>query len=319
MAKIETILGPIKPEELGVTDMHNHLIREGGMEVVQDRDFLINDVEKSIVEAKDFHDAGGNSIVDMDPIGCGRSIAKMLKIAKQVPVHIIQTTGFHQSALYISSLWWANRYTIDEVADLFAKEVLEGIDINDYTGPIVNRSTSKAGVIKAGTGYANIKPSEEKVLRAVARAHLKTGAPISTHTSQGSMGVEQCKILKEEGADLSHVIIGHLDLNPDPENHIEIASMGANVQYDSWYRVKYHGATAHNTIELITKLIDAGHGKQIVLGGDHGRASYLKAYGGGPGIASTLRKLVPRLKGVIGEKAVDDILVNNPKRILTFK
>src|SRR3546814_3851803 len=67
------------------------------------------------------------------------------------------------------------------------------------------------------TGLEEITPHEEKCLRAVARAHRRTGLAISTHTTHGTMGLEQLDILAEEGADLDRVVIGHMDIQPDPD------------------------------------------------------------------------------------------------------
>ncbi len=48
------------------------------------------------------------------------------------------------------------------------------------------------------------------MLRAVAQAHRQTGVPISTHThARSRRGLEQQRIFREEGVDLSRVVIGH--------------------------------------------------------------------------------------------------------------
>src|SRR3546814_17173324 len=69
-------------------------------------------------------------------------------------------------------------------------------------------------------------------LRAVARAHRRTGLAISTHTTHGTMGLEQLDILAEEGADLDRVVIGHMDIQPDPDYVRQVLASGASVAFD---------------------------------------------------------------------------------------
>jgi len=315
--KIQSVLGPVPPEKLGITDMHEHLIRVGGMEVLKDRDMLLNNVEKAIEEIRYFHKAGGNTIVDMDPIGCGRDINRILEVARSVPVNIVLTTGFHREKNYEPTRWWVYNYSTNKIADLLIKDITEGVEASDYNGPIVMRTEAKAGIIKAGSGYNHISKVEEKVFRAVAKAHLETGAPISTHTEKGTMALEQVEILNGEGVDPGRLVLGHMDRNPDFEYHKKSAQTGANLQYDGPSRVKYYPDSV--IIDLIIKMVDAGFGKQMVLAGDMARRSYWKSYGGGPGIAYILEKFVPRLREEgLSESVIQNILVNNPRRILSF-
>ena len=92
---IQTILGQIEPEKMGVTDCHEHLIKSGGLEVLlKGNDYLLDDIEKAILELKLFSKAGGKTIVEMGSINQGRDIEKLLTIAKQVPVNISQQRVF---------------------------------------------------------------------------------------------------------------------------------------------------------------------------------------------------------------------------------
>ena len=103
MTIIRTIKGDISPDQLGATNMHDHLNREPGtVEVLHDKDFLMNDPQKAAEELADFRDFGGGGFLDAQPIGCGRNITKYLQIADAVPeVPIIATTGFHKSEFYL--------------------------------------------------------------------------------------------------------------------------------------------------------------------------------------------------------------------------
>ena len=299
--------------------MHDHLIREPGtVEVLHDKDFLMNDPVKAAQELADFRDHGGGGFLDAQPIGCGRNIRKYLQIAVEVPeIPIIATTGFHKSEFYLPT-HWVYDYSIHEMIDLLLADIYEGIDIYDYTGPITKRSEAKAGVLKFATSYNVVTATEEKMCRAVARAQKETGFPIITHTQLGTMGHAQVEILKSEKVDLGRVVIGHIDRNPDPYNLISLANEGVNLEFDTPGRIKYHPEST--TIACLRALDDAGFIDQVVLAGDNGRASYLKSYGGGPGFAYILERFIPRLQAEgFSKESIQKMLVDNPRRILAVE
>ena len=318
MAIVRTITGDIAPEKLGATNMHDHLIREAGtVEVLHDKDFLMDDADKAAQELADFRDHGGGGFLDAQPIGCGRNIEKYLYISEKVPeVPIIATTGFHKSEFYLPTHWVFD-YSINEMADLLLADAFEGIEINDYNGPIVKRSAAKPGVLKCATSYNFVTPTEEKMCRAAARAQKETGMTVITHTQMGTMGQAQVDIFKSENVDLDRVVIGHIDRNPDPFNLIELAGQGVYLEFDTPGRIKYQPEST--TIMCLKALEEKGLIDRVVLAGDNGRASYLKSYGGGRGYAYILEFFIPRMrKEGFSEEIIHQILVENPRRILAF-
>lgn len=317
--KIRTVTGDIAPEKLGATNMHEHLIRDAGtVEVLNDEDFLMDNANKAVDELVDFRDHGGGGLLDAQPIGCGRNITKYLYIAGKVPeVPIIATTGFHKSEFYLPT-HWVYDYSIDEMIQLLLADIYESIEINDYNGPLIKRSHAKAGVLKCATSYQNVTPTEEKMCRAAARVQKETGLALITHTEHGTMGQAQVDIFKSEGLDLSKVVIGHIDRNPDPFMLLALAKQGVNLEFDTPSRIKYHDESI--TVNCLHALVDAGFADQIVFGGDNGRRSYLKSYGGGPGYAYILEFFIPRLRlEGFSEEVIQKILVENPRRILSFE
>lgn len=314
--KIQTVLGAISPEELGYIDIHDHIARKEGKEVDMGSTFLLQDVDKALKELDMFHKVKGTCVVDAQPIS-GRDIEMLVKIAQKSPVHIIASTGFHVSSNYFNNFW--GRYCdIDEMVHYVVEEVTEGIEINNYEAPMIKRSSAKAGVAKCSTSYQVIKPEEERWIRTVAKAHKKTGIPIITHTDVGTMALELIEILTSEGVDPRNVVIGHIDRNPDLLYHMEVAKTGAVLEYDGPSRTKYH---PDNVISnLIFKMCEKGYEDQIVLSGDMGKRVYHKTYNGGPGLEYNLKTFVPRLrKEGLDEKIIEKILVDTPRRMLTFK
>ncbi len=316
MKTIKTVYGQINPDELGFTDIHNHLWKKGGMEVLEDKDFAIDDIEKSRQELQRYAKAGGKALVDMQPIGLGRGIEELKEIAKDSDVHVIAVTGFHRGKLY-DKAHFVNKYSLDQLVEIVTSEVEKGIEVNDFCGPFTKHSDVLPGLVKAGSSYYQITPLEEKLMKTVARVNLKTDIPIKTHTHVGTMGVEQANLFISQGVEPSKICIGHLDRNADLVYHQQVLKTGVYVQYDCVARVKYHPLS--DTMNLVKALSEQGYENRIMIGGDWGRASYLQAYGGEPGLEFVPKHLPSLMKDYgISDEVIQRIFIENPKEFLAY-
>src|SRR5699024_12279713 len=117
---------------------------------------------------------------------------------------------------------------------------------------------------------------EEKTLRAVARAHHETKAPIHSHTEAGTMALEQIELLKSENINLEYMSFGHMDRNLDPYYHEQVAKTGAFLSFDGISKIKY--AQASDRIKGILELARKDYEDQIHVSGDIDRKSYYKHY-----------------------------------------
>ena len=318
MKYVETVLGKKPISEIGMTDAHDHLIRMGGIEVITNgSNFDMPDEDKAVQELELFKTVKGNTLVEMTPIGSGRSIESLRRVSQKSHVNIISTTGFHKSEFYDKShfLW---KYDVDQLASLEIADVVEGIDIYDYAGPIVKRSQGKAGVIKAACSLQSITSVERKELAAAAIASHETGAPISLHLEKGTMALEAIDLLEENGADPTNVILGHIDRNPDFSYHKKIAERGVYLIYDGAARVKYY--TDEVISELFRKMIKSGYSDQLLIGADLGGKSYFRSYEGGPGLGYNFGVFIPRLiEDGVSENDVRKITIENPGRAFSNK
>ena len=106
----------------------------------------------------------------MDPPNVGRDVKRMVAIAEQLKgkLNIIMATGFHKAAFYDKGSSWLAQVPVNEIVPMLVAEIEEGMDLYNYSGPVVKRGKAKAGIIKAGTGYAAIDRLELKALEAVA-------------------------------------------------------------------------------------------------------------------------------------------------------
>lgn len=322
---VRTVLGDVSPEELGVTDCHDHFIKKGGPEVEEHIDFLMLGVEESKKEFQDFIDYGGKTIVTMDPPNIGRDVKMMLEIAKAFKGkgNILMTTGFHKSKFYDKHSSWLANVPTSDIVKMCVAEIEEGMDIYNYNGPVVKRSKAKAGIIKAGTGYAAIDRLELKALEIAARTSIETGCPILVHTQLGTMAYEAAQHLIDFGADPRKIQLSHLNKNPNKYYYKKIIQeLGVTICFDGPDRVKYYPDST--LAENMKYLIDNGLQKYITLSLDAGRILYQKNYGISKGketygMAYLFTHFIPLLKELgVKQDAIDDILINNPREILTF-
>lgn len=315
MTLIETTLGALAPDTLGWINAHDHVIMDGGYTVVKTPDFKLDSVEKAVEEMGYWQRAGGGAIVDAQPFGCGRNVRKLIEVSQATGLPIIVPTGFQSKDFYLPD-HWQFKYDEDIIAELLYQEVVQGVDLNGYESPIVERSSVKAGFIKVAGGYQVVNEHTRRHIRSAGQVHQKTGVPILVHTDTGTAADILLDLLEEVGIPPSSVMICHIDRNPDPYLHLELARRGAFLQYDTPSRIKYQ--PEHLGIGLMRTLFDAGLGTQILLGGDMARRSYWHAYGGGPGFDYLLAKFTPRLRAEgFTEIELNMIWHDNPVRWLS--
>jgi 5-phospho-D-xylono-1,4-lactonase len=309
---VETTLGAVPAEGLGRVDAHDHVIIDGGWTVVKEPDFRLDSVEKAVEEVGRWREAGGGAIVDTMPFGCGRNVEKLVAVSEATGVPIIVPTGFQKSSYYLPD-HWQHRYDEETIAGLLIAECTEGVDRNNYDGPVIDRSGVKASLIKVAGDYQVVKGTTRKLIRAAGRAYRATGVPVLVHTESRTAAETLLDLLEEAGVPPRRVVLSHVDRNPDFGLHRRLAERGALLQYDTPGRIKYQPETV--VIELMRRMFDAGHGGQLLLGGDLARRSYWKAYGGGPGYDYLLASFTERLREEgFSEDELTAIWQKNPGR-----
>lgn len=309
MSHIQTVTGPIEPGALGNTYIHEHVLctapesmqlSSGGDDVILD------DEDLAAAELGLFAQAGGQSIVDLSCSEYGRDAAGLRRVSERTGVNIVCATGHIMEGYWLGVVDIAGR-SDTELVDEMLNDLHSGVDGTDV----------KPGVIKVGTSRDRVAPDEERMIRAAVVAQRETGAPIFTHTSAGTMGVAQSEIFTDAGADMEHVLIGHLDRNLDWEEHLAIAKSGARLGYDCVSKEPYEPDAKR--IEFIQRMVEHGYGDRICLSGDLARRSYQTSYGGGPGLTYILWRFVPWMRQVgVGDDVISRLLVGNPASVLTF-
>lgn len=304
-----TVLGDVPIEQLALVYAHEHLIIQGGLGVMKNPDLKLDNEPYALDEMAECMKLGARTFVDYMPLDCGRNPEALVRLSRSSGAHIIAVTGFHKP-MYYDSIHWIYHYSVDQIAELLIAECEVGMDRHSYNGPIVERIAARAGVIKGASDYNVIKPVSRKLFEAAAIAHLRTGVPIATHTEHGTCGLEQIRLLQDLGVPPEHVIICHMDRNPDLALHLELASTGCYLEYDCATRIKYHPDASG--IGLIRGMVEGGYADKLLLGTDFALRSYWKAYGGGPGMAQLLDYFTPRLvREGVPQHAVDAMMTTN--------
>jgi phosphotriesterase-related protein len=308
---VVTVTGAIAPEDLGVTDAHDHLFLRSPALPGQEFDRL----EAAVEELREAQAGGLGAVVELTPIGCGRR-PDLLRIASEATgVPIVGATGYHRDAHYPPD-HWVQRASEELLADRVIADLADGMHPADWLDPAAPRDPARAGVIKGGASYHRISPAEHRRLVACAAGSRATGAAVVVHAEVGTAADEIVDLLEREGVAAERIALAHLDRNPDAELHAELAARGVTLEYDTIGRTKYHPDSV--VLDLIEAVATAGHLERIVLGMDLGRRDYLRAYGGGPGLRYLMERFVPRLRRRLGAEATDAILVRNPARLFAL-
>ena len=291
---IRTIRGDIAPAELGPCDAHEHLFLVTPAQPGDEYD----DVAKAIEEAGTLAAAGARALVDWTPIGLGRDLDGLEAVSEAANLHVVAATGLHRDVHYAADDPLRGK-SEEALAERFAADL------------------GRCGMIKVGASYHVIKPFEAKAFAAASAAHTRVGAPIGVHTEHGTIGLAIVERLGALGVEPQSMILAHVDRNPDPGEHAETAATGAWLQLDGPGRTKYWPDST--ILGLIADLAERGHADRLLVGGDTGRRSMLRAYGGGPGLDYVFARFKPRLERELGHELSERIFVTNPARAFAFE
>jgi phosphotriesterase-related protein len=261
-ANVETARGPIPASDLGRTLMHEHVfivdldIRHNYPSTWGDEDTR---TANAVSKLEELRSLGIDTVVDLTVVGLGRDIPRLAQVAAETQMNIVVATGLWSlDALphYFESRVLRPSY-VDTMAEMFEGDITEGI-----AGTGV-----RAGILKCAVDEAGLNPGLEMVLRAVARVHLRTGVPISTHTHAATRrGLDQQRVFAEEGVDLSRVVIGHSGDTTD------LAYLETLLAAGSYLGMDRFGVDVllplEERVRVVAELCRRGHAGRIVLSHD---------------------------------------------------
>jgi len=264
MPTVETVRGPIDIDELGTTLMHEHVfvlsaeIRENYGGTYWDEEERIADAIEKLQKLKAI---GVDTIVDPTVIGLGRYIPRIQRINAEVDIHIVPATGIYTYNDLPHFFHYQGPGTMfggdEPMLALFKADIAQGI-----AGTSV-----KAAFLKCAIDEQGMTPGVERAMRAVARTHRETGAPITVHTNvHNQSGLLAQNLMREEGVDLTKVVIGHSGDSTDLEYLTALADAGSYLGMDRF------GIDAllpfERRVDTVVQLCKRGYAEKLVLAHD---------------------------------------------------
>jgi phosphotriesterase-related protein len=313
--RVETVRGPVPTAELGRTLMHEHVFVLSPESQANWSDEW--DEESRVAEAVDkltaLVGAGIRTIVDPTVDGLGRDIRRIARINEAVPdLNIIPATGIYTYSDVPT--WFAMRGPgiipglPEPMVDLFVRDVREGIQGTDI----------KAAFFKCAIDHHGLTPGVERVMRAVARAHAETGAPVMVHNNPGTGTMAEVRrVLGEEGVDPSRVQLAHVGDSTDVDMLSELAEAGFLLGMD---RFGIDALLAFDArVDTVVELCRRGLSSRMVLA--HDASCYIDWID--PDLLATATNwhylhitndVLPALaeRGVTDDQ-IDEMLVRNPR------
>jgi phosphotriesterase-related protein len=315
--RIETVRGPLNTTQLGVTLMHEHIFVLNP-EIQQNYPGQWNEDERvadAIVKLNALKSRGVDTLVDVTVLGLGRDISRIQRIASHTALQIVVATGlytYNDLPLYFHLRGPDTSFGgSDVMADMFVRDITEGIA---DTGV-------KAGILKCATEVAGLTPGIDRVLRAVAQAHRRTGVPITTHTHADThRGRDQQRVFRDEGVDLTRVVIGHAGDSTDLAYLRELMDNGSTIGMDR-FGVDFM-LSFEDRVNTVAQLCAKGYADRMVLSHDY--SCFLDLFDDDARIAHMpkwsythiFEDVLPALRGRgVTEHQIRQMLVKNPRRI----
>lgn len=341
---VMTVLGPIEPDALGPTMMHEHVfldvrdrwsaqdspLADAGVRrfdaslnararwsshVVRDNLALdpVADYDVLRQEVATFAAAGGPGacLVDLTSGGIGTDVTRLRELAAEVGVTIVTGAGFYVCSTHPA---WVETATVDELADHILGEVEHGRDGTDV----------RAGIIgEIGTSEA-LQDCEERVLRAAAQVSRATGVAINVHCHPSGPEVTHriIDVLESGGADLTRCYLSHLDEIGDVDYLRSVLDRGCVIGFDSFGQEGYFApdwpARTDGAKALMLSGLAEGYRDQLVVAQDVCKKQHLSAFGG-LGYDHVLVRVLPRMRqlGLLDDDLEDRLLRGTPRRLLT--
>ncbi len=316
MREIMTVTGPLWPEELGFCQCHEHIaIRKEYLSQVNPA-LCMEEPQKNLEELKRYKKAGGVSLIDAQPVGCGRMTKTLKFLSKESGIRILASTGFHKLSFYPYDHWL---YTASEesLEHIWVSELTEGMYADADRAFPARQCAVKAGILKTAYDTEELSARYQKLFRAAVKAARKTDRILMIHVEQNTNPVLLQQYLLELGMPAQDMIFCHMDRAcKDLSMHTAILKNGSYLEFDTIGRFKYH--SDEREIQIIGKLLAAGFGRQLLYSLDTTRER-LKSYTpNGVGLDYILNVFNPALrKAGLSEAILRQFSVENPARALT--
>ncbi|OTF81594.1 Phosphotriesterase-like protein [Euroglyphus maynei] len=341
---IQTVLGRIEPNQLGLTLCHEHLYHKAytsyfvpkplsnkysylnSKPVTNENlwytvyhphthednlDWTSVDIQNAIEdELKFFKTNGGSSMVEVTTFGT--DLPRLAEFSRKSGVNIIGSTGFYVHQAFTESV---RSKSIGYLYETMKNEFISGVN------------GIRPGVIGELGSCWPIDPFEKNVLIAAAKLQNELRLPVIIHPGRHSEApFEIIRIFSEAGGIVSKTVMSHLERTLNIEQLIEFAQTGVICEFDLFgAEISYYEAADNfdmpndaTRIRMIKKLIDEGYGDHITISHDiHTKHRLMKW--SGHGYSHILLNVLPKMirRGITNEQ-IEQIMIQTPCRWLTI-
>ena len=319
MGVVHTYRGPIQPEDVGSTLIHEHIfVRNPELETnLPDAEWNPRQaVEQAVQGLTDLHALGIQTVVDLTVPGLGRDARLVADIAARVPITLIASTGWYTPNVLPTFFQFHGPGRVidrvDPLIKLFIRDLSEGI-----AGTGV-----RAGMLKVMTDVDGITPDVARVMTAAAVAHRETGAAVTTHSHPASRnGLLQQAFLGERGVAPDRIIIGHSGDSEDLDYLRELMNNGSTIGLDRFGMEQV--VPDERRVHTLIALLEEGYSDRIVISHDAAFYSHVtppswRARAAPRWRMDTIsRSILPALRDAgVPEETIEQMLVENPRRLL---
>jgi phosphotriesterase-related protein len=312
---VETVRGPVAPEDLGVSLLHEHVFI-ASPEGIANHNHTWGEpwwdeevrVAAAIADLQELRSLGVQTIADPTAFGLSRDVHRLQRVNAEVDLNIVVCTGLYA---FIEVPAYLKYRDADNLASIFQHEIDVGID---DTGV-------KAAFLKCAVESYGVIGDVPLILDAIALTANATGAPVMVHTNaEAQTGLLALSELTARGVDPTRIVIAHAGDSNDLDYLRRIGDTGAVLGFDRFNIPDFN--PDENRIETLLKLLDEGYIDRIHLSHDAATFNDFMQHnppfeGADPNYTHIHRTILPvlRERGVT-DAQIDEMLVTNARRFL---
>lgn len=305
---IMTVKGPILSDQMGSTLIHEHLLVDFiGANQYDPTSWNKDEVTEVVLPfLEQVKTLGAKTLVECTPAYLGRDIHLLVELSQRSGMNLMTNTGYYGAVENKFLPEHAFTESAEELAARWIREWENGID----------GTSVKPGFIKIGVNPGSLSPLHQKLVKAAAITHLKTGLTIASHTGPSLPAFEQIKLLENEGVAPSAFIWVHAQSEKDKSQHVAAAKKGAWISLD--------GIGEHNLEEYLDFLLHLKSHKllhRVLISHDAGWYRPREEKGGDFRPFSTIgEKFIPLLlSNGFTQTECHQLLVENPAKAFTIQ
>lgn len=293
--------GEITMETLGMLRRNPYIVRSN---------LILDDVRTAVSELRYAQDTGCNLLVDLTTVGLGRDVEKLRQISQESGCEIVAGCGLF---VHDSAIGKYRDYSVRELTDWMHDEIKNGIEGTGIRPGVIG----EIGISEA------IYPVEKRALAAACETSLMTSLPVFIHTYPWTMaGLEAVDLALEHGLAPDMICLCHLDVSFNEEYIIRALDKGVYVEFDNigkeFFFEPQEGAFAGGPFEtdaarasMLSKLVDRGYGKQLLVANDVCLKASLHRYGGW-GYDHVFTNFIPMMRyHGLSQASIDRIVKHN--------